>query len=166
MVKISDFRLSRPLDPEKGLSGTTASEGWIAPESKDENQSVSSSLDVFILGCFFHYVLSATSPSQKPLHPFGRTELNRENNIRDRSFLVYHSVWHPAEIEDEKAVDLIKKMIQWKENTRPNLHHVLSHPYFQSSTIKEYYPIHEFKKPGLCVIFNQQIFLNVMKYLL
>lgn len=157
VVKISDFRLSRPVDPKKNkdLSGTIASKGWIAPESCNENQLLHPSIDVFILGCFFYYVL--TGKEGNPLHPFGASDTSRITNITNPKFDVS---WSP--LDDPQAIDLLKRMIEYDETKRPNLFHVLNHPYFQKSSSKEFYPMYEYKKPGLCVIFNQELFLEVM----
>ena len=157
VVKITDFRLSRQVDPGgiQLLSGSVASAGWIAPESCKTNQRLHSSLDVFILGCFFHYVLNGQ-------HPFGTRDTERFGNILNPDFPVYRTeTWSPARIEDRQAVDLIKMMIQNDETKRPNLFQVLNHPFFQTTENKEFYPIYHYEKPGLCVIINQEIFLDV-----
>ncbi len=159
-VKITDFRLSRQLDPYKDLSGTVASEGWEAPESRREKQPLKKSLDVFILGCFYHYVLTGTGATEKkPTHPFGEGEYTRVANIPNSKNIVYKKNWKPVGI-DEKAVDLIKKMISFDEKDRPTLSQVLEDVYFKPST-RDYYPIYEHPKPGFCVIFNQENFTKV-----
>lgn len=160
VVKITDFRLSRQLDPDKDLSGTIASEGWIAPESTNKNQPVHSSLDVFILACFFHYILTGEESGlgRNPQHPFGSVENERLRRITNPEDSVYQSNWQPKGIRDPKAITLIKSMLARKETDRPDLSKVLQDPYFQA---KEYYQIYDFPKAGLCVIFNQENFLDV-----
>ncbi|XP_045025585.1 serine/threonine-protein kinase/endoribonuclease ire-1-like [Daphnia magna] len=76
VAKITDFRLTRKRDSfEKLLTGAAASQGWEAPESRNVEKVLSTKLDVFILGCFYHYVLISLSKKEdskkKPRHPFG-----------------------------------------------------------------------------------------------
>lgn len=164
-IKITDFRLSRILDPEKDLSGTVASEGWEAPESRRSKQPLHQSLDVFILGCFYHYVLTGTADDvdARPSHPFGDGEISRLLNIPTLHYPVYQAKWKPAHMQNELAIALIKRMIQFNEVQRPTLSEVLDDEYFQPSR-KEFYPIYGYEKPGLCVIFNQENFSKKTVY--
>lgn len=160
-VKITDFRLSRQLDLEKVLSGTVASDGWEAPESRREKQPLHQSLDVFILGCFYHYVLTGTDVvNSRPVHPFGNNEITRSLAIPNEKNRVYKKEWKPEGISNVKATELVKRMVQFNEKDRPTLSQILEHAYFQP-TAKEYYPIYTHDKPGLCVIFNQEFFTKV-----
>ena len=159
-IKITDFRLSRQLDPTKDLSGTVASEGWEAPESRREKQALQKSLDVFILGCFYHYVLTGTGEEKNPTHPFGDREMTRLANIPDPTNVVYKKSWEPKNVNNELAADLIKKMIRFEEKHRPTLSQVMEDVYFKPST-KDYYAIYDHPHPGLCVIFNQERFTGV-----
>lgn len=170
VIKITDFRLSRNAMYGGMLSGTVAVDGWEAPESRRWQQNLKPSLDVFILGCFFHYVVLAAqrldnpeyeekSKLETPLHPFNSNILN----IVNQNFGVYNSEWQSA-IKDQVVVLLIKKMLQYDESKRPTLTQVLEHQYFQTST-KELYPIYSYDKPGWCVIFSQEVFKKV-KFLL
>lgn len=157
-IKITDFRLTRQLDPSKDLSGSAASDGWEAPESKKEKQALRQSLDIFILGCFYHYLLTGTDQAEsKPRHPFGDSELTRLGKIPNLKTDVYQKKWTPKDIKDEKAIELIKKMIKYNESERPKLTEVLNHEYFKPAN-KDYYPIYDYPIPGLCVIFNQEHF--------
>lgn len=159
-IKITDFRLTRQLDPSKDLSGSAASDGWEAPESKKEKQALRQSLDIFILGCFYHYVLTGEIDSQ-PKHPFGDSELIRIVKIPDPKTDVYQKRWKPRDIKDEEAIDLITKMIKFNESERLKLSKVLDHSYFNPAS-KDYYPIYDYPIPGLCVIFNQEFFTSVI----
>lgn len=159
-IKITDFRLTRQLDPSKDLSGKVASDGWEAPESRNPNQPLRQSLDVFILGCFYYFVLTGTKRmGSTPSHPFGDGELSRVLNIPNVKYLVYQRNWRPkpSNINDEQACSLIKRMIEFKETERPTLTQVLDDEYFNPSK-REFYPIYNHAKPGLCVIFNQKCF--------
>ena len=161
-IKITDFRLSRQLDSGKDLSGTVASEGWEAPESRREKQPLHQSLDVFILGCFYHYVLTGTDDvNPSPIHPFGAGEFMRHLNITNSKYDVYKKEWIPKGINNNpKAIALVKRMVQFNEQDRPTLTQILEDPYFQPPT-REYYPIYTYDIPGLCVIFNQESFTKV-----
>ena len=160
-IKITDFRLSRPLDPDRDLSGTIASQGWIAPESLNAKQPLHPSLDVFIMGCFIHYVLTGDGYRKLPVHPFGLTEIQRSENVPNSKYLVYHEKWIPNGIVESDAIALLKRMLRFDERHRPTLSQVLEDSYFQRSA-KEFYPIYRHEKPGLCVIFNQEFFLDVI----
>ncbi|KZS21690.1 Uncharacterized protein APZ42_011691 [Daphnia magna] len=162
VVKITDFRLTRKRDPHKNepLSQTVASEGWKAPESGDLTKDLSTKLDVFILGCFYHYVLVALSKPNngKPRHPFG--DSMRTYNINDRDYFSKRELPFVSNDEEEaKVVDLIKKMLMFNEEDRPTLQQVLKDDYFEpSKDYKIYNDEDKSKKPGLCVIFNQEKF--------
>lgn len=146
------------MDLGKELSGTAASEGWEAPESRREKQPLHQSLDVFILGCFYYYVLTGTdNVDSSPTHPFGDSEVMRLANIPDSKNIVYKKNWNPMGVKNQKAMDLVKRMIQFNEKSRPSLSQILKDAYFQPSE-KECYPIYTYDKPGLCVIFNQEFF--------
>lgn len=167
VIKITDFRLSRNALYGGELSGTVASNGWEAPESRRWGQNLKSSLDVFILGCFFHYVIVADefnevkrSDEKKPsLHPFENTW----GKIINQSHPVYQPGWQPA-IINEAAKALIKNMLKFDESKRPSLSQVLEHSFFQTPTSKEFYPMYSYNKPGWCVIFNQENFKKVRCY--
>ena len=161
LVKITDFRLSRPLEVDAELSGTTASGGWVAPESRWEKYPLRQSLDVFILGCFYYYVLTGASKDSPACHPFGRNEMERLSNISAKTKCeVYKEKWQCKYVDDQKAVALIKKMIRFEEKDRASLSNVLADDYFKISN-RDYYPIYDYKIPGLCCIFNQEYFTAV-----
>ena len=150
IVVITDFRLARKRDPGKpaDLSGSAASEGWEAPESQIEGAELKKSLDVFILGCLYNYVLTGMETTGAlPKHPFGDGERERIQNIRAGKQIT-NNLFQPE-------TELIQSMISMDEGNRPTLEDVLKNPYFQPS---EDYNIYGYPKPGLCVIFNQQKF--------
>ncbi len=50
--------------------------------------------DVFLMGCYFYYVLTGG------IHPFGKNFDNRRKNIRDSQYGVYKtdsSAWNPLD---------------------------------------------------------------------
>lgn len=138
-IKLTGFRLTRQLDPKKKETNTgpITSELWRSPESK-AGLDLKCSLDVYVLGCFFHYVLTGTGDQKKPRHPF-----TFESDILKKDHQIYQSTWNPVDIKDEEAVKLMKSMIKFQEDQRPILSLVLQDPYFQSS--KDIYPIHGVK---------------------
>ncbi|XP_032777836.2 uncharacterized protein LOC116916657 isoform X3 [Daphnia magna] len=166
-VKITDFRLTRKLDLHKSSqsSGSAASEGWEAPESRKKEEDLNPKMDVFILGCFYHYVLIALSKNEvnkrKPRHPFGDDEFLRPRYITQENYSVYKGQlpFVPSDTEEERVVELMKKMLEFKEKDRPTLQEILENSYFKPcEDYKIYDNEDKTKKPGLCVIFNQKIF--------
>ncbi|KAK4020205.1 hypothetical protein OUZ56_002199 [Daphnia magna] len=159
VVKITDFRLTRKRDPstKEFLSGSAASQGWEAPESRNQKKELSTKLDVFILGCFYHYVMIALSKNEvnmtKPRHPFGDSELLRPENITNKNYSVYEGklpfVPNSTNEREKQVAELIKLMLKFKEDGRPTLDEVLENKYFKPT---EYYKIYDHVKPGLCVI--------------
>lgn len=134
-------------DSSKGDNGKTNDEddgrvgtiGWQAPElvalrnsglspliveTEEENQRNASSaklkgesVDVFSLGCIFHYVLIPCE------HPFGQW-FERENNIlNDKSDLSKLSSHYDA-------FDLISRMLNSNPTKRPTATQVYKHPFF------------------------------------
>jgi serine/threonine protein kinase len=144
-VKLSDFCLSKePKDmPVQTLNNMEESNTWIAPGlNQGETHSVKKyfAYDVFVLGCFFHFVLT------KGYHPFddvsenGEVQyiLNRKNrimNVEDTVYTVYCcETWaDPRLLEtNEQAVFLLKKMIKFNPDERYKLNEVLDSHYFLS----------------------------------
>ncbi|XP_057370245.1 uncharacterized protein LOC130691332 [Daphnia carinata] len=163
VVKITDFRLTRKHDLENTgkLSGSAASEGWEAPESTDVTKDLSTTLDVFILGCFYHYVLTAGTGDGKPKHPFGDTSSLRIRNLHNKDYSVYNKgLDFVLSDGNEDVVRLMELMLKFNESERPTLQAVLCSLYF--SPVKDYdiYNKRNEMKPGHCVIFNQQFFKN------
>ena len=161
MVKLSDFRGGKKLESDGTVdnSRTQGETSWIAPEMADSNALLTTAVDVFILGCFFHYVLSGVGK-----HPFGSKPPEWKKNIEDCNYQPKIAIPLPAADSDgpkmERLIDLIKKMLRRQPEQRPDLNQVLE--YFQTW---EYFPIYDGIKerirPGLCVIINQQIFHEV-----
>ena len=160
-VKITGFHLSRFLDAEPSFnsnSGGADQSGWITPESQDTTIVLDSSIDVFLLGCFFYYVLS-----KQHEHPFGRISVGEHNIVKGMQFNI-ESIKGKLAQENDNAADLILKMIQHKRQERISLQGVLKHPYFGIEQYYDLYPIAgNGNKPGLCVIFNQELFFQVSR---
>ena len=161
VVKLSDFRFGKPTPKVTKNSLTKSTSGWIAPEMNDTEAMLGPWTDVFILGCFFYYVLSGGD------HPFGRNidYPNRETNIINGKYSLDfwdHELSTFKNLTTQKFTDLIKDMTKKVAEERTNLSRVLQ--YFQSDT--GYFPLYQPNvdasvKPGLCVIINQLEFPNI-----
>ncbi|XP_059351835.1 caspase-8-like [Daphnia carinata] len=60
--------------------------------------------------------------------------------------------------QNEDLAKLIKSMLKFEESARPTLQEVLDNPYYNPSNDDDVYALDDYKIPGLCVIFNQQVF--------
>ena len=80
VIKLTDFQLTKNWKTNPDNSGSSGSDGWTAPESKGDKET--SETDVFILGCYFFYVLSSGK------HPFGGQieRMGRIGNSDDRVY--------------------------------------------------------------------------------
>ena len=120
---ISDFGLCKKLNPGKlsfsRRSGVAGTEGWIAPEMMTGMTSTTCSVDIFSLGCVFHFVLS------KGIHPFGAS-YKRQGNILSSAYDL------SALGGDCTAKSLIEKMISSDSKSRPTSIAILKHPLFWS----------------------------------
>jgi len=88
VIKLTDFQRSKSWINNSELSHTTTKEGWMAPESlKDDDtkpaQQTSKSLDAFLLGLYYYYVLSLGE------HPFGENPNNQLEGIVNPDHEVY-----------------------------------------------------------------------------
>ena len=164
VVKLSDFRFGKAALKDTKNSLTKASSGWIAPEMNDPKAMLGPWTDVFILGCFFYYVLSGGH------HPFGRNieQPNRETNIGNNKPKWYQHT-DDKNVMVEKYLELMKGMTSFDARDRPTTGQILRH--FDT---KDYYNIYpkiaapsdgskkpSATRPGLCVIFHQDKFDEV-----
>ncbi len=150
VIKLSDFRFGKQAQNDVQNSLTKSSSGWIAPEMNDPEAILGPWTDVFILGCFFYYVLSGGH------HPFGRNvdKPNREKNITDGKYA--SECWDVVKLSTGKFTDLIKDMTKHSAGERTSLSRVLQ--FFQNDA--GYFPLYapnvdQGVKPGLCAIVNQ-----------
>jgi hypothetical protein len=79
---------------------------------------------------------------------------------------VYCAAWNPSlEKQNEQANFLLKQMIKFDPNERCSLIQVLDSHYFLPD--EDYYKLYDIPgevKPGICVIFNQEIFDDVNNF--
>ncbi|XP_062560540.1 serine/threonine-protein kinase/endoribonuclease IRE1 isoform X2 [Armigeres subalbatus] len=127
---ISDFGLCKKLNYGKASfsrrSGVTGTDGWIAPEMQRGHRTTTS-VDIFSLGCVFHYVIS------KGYHPFG-DNLKRQANILSGEYDL--RTLHREEVPDNLSVlaeELISDMIATDQSKRPPALAVRNHPLFWSN---------------------------------
>ena len=177
VVKLSDFRFGKPAQKDPKNSLTKSESGWIAPEMNDSKAMLGPWTDVYILGCFFHYVLSGGN------HPFGcnTDNPNRKTNIINGKYS--SKCWNAEEfatfwkddskkkfefeftklLNDDyknKFTNLIRNMTKHAGGERTNLSRVLQ--FFQRDAAN--FPLYKNTnevKPGLCVIINQQEFPEI-----
>ncbi|XP_044759488.1 serine/threonine-protein kinase/endoribonuclease IRE1 [Coccinella septempunctata] len=127
---ISDFGLCKKL--QSGRSSFSASriegsEGWTAPEAlKKEPQRMTSSVDIFSLGCLFYYVLSEGK------HPFGDIVYRTANIATGKPCDLQSLKGRNWEVNTQLC--LIKSMISKNPKERPNCSAILSHPMFWDTT--------------------------------
>jgi len=118
---ISDFGLCKRLKTGRmsfsRRSGVAGTEGWIAPEMMRNDRSNTCAVDVFSLGCVYHFVLT------KGKHPFGES-FHRQGNILSGK----HDLRRLD--GDLTARSLVEAMIQAEPSDRPTTQAVLRHPLF------------------------------------
>jgi serine/threonine protein kinase len=164
LIKLSDFRMSKNPVECPSVSGTTGSKGWTYPNLP--NTEVDSSTyqrgDVFILGCFFHYVLTNGK------HPFDDNSDTRRNNINNSKYFVYRDNWNPKDPNiGKEAIALLKDMIKFQLKDICTLDEIFRSRYFSPVNFYQLYDLPlPIVKPGLCVIINQEIFETVINFLL
>ena len=170
-VKLSDFCLSKkPKDMPEQSFEFDFTKKWIAlapglEKGKEHTLDEYFAYDVFCLGTFFYFVLT------KGDHPFDNVSENvsidkipkqREERIFDENDEVYSGAWKSRLQEtNEQAVFLLKQMIKFNPDERYKLNQVLDSHYFLSEDYYQLYDKPGGVKPGLCIIFNQEIFDDV-----
>ncbi|GFU30960.1 hypothetical protein NPIL_601761 [Nephila pilipes] len=120
---ISDFGMCKKLVDGRisfsKRSGTTGTEGWIAPEMLLGEKRTTRSVDTFSLGLVFYYVLSEGK------HPFG-DPVRRQGNILNEEY----SLNDLDEKKYPEAFYLIEHMIKNNAAERPSIAAILKHPFF------------------------------------
>ncbi|GFY42242.1 hypothetical protein TNIN_97411 [Trichonephila inaurata madagascariensis] len=120
---ISDFGMCKKLANGRisfsKKSGTTGTEGWIAPEMLLGEKRTTRSVDTFSLGLVFYYVLSNGK------HPFG-DPVRRQGNILNEEY----SLDDLDETKYPEAFYLIEHMIKNNAAERPSIAAILKHPFF------------------------------------
>lgn len=86
-IKLIDFQLSKDINEKQQNTGTLNKDGWVAPESFDDNANLDNKVDAFIMGCYYFYVLSDGK------HPFGNRVVDQRARINEKKDAVYQSNW-------------------------------------------------------------------------
>ncbi|KFM77472.1 Serine/threonine-protein kinase/endoribonuclease IRE1, partial [Stegodyphus mimosarum] len=122
---ISDFGMCKKLANGRisfsKRSGTTGTEGWIAPEMLQGGERTTCAVDTFSLGLVFYYVLTGGK------HPFG-DPVRRQGNILNQEYCL-------DDLDEKKfpeAYYLIERMITHNALERPPVVAILKHPIFWS----------------------------------
>ncbi|XP_055641091.1 serine/threonine-protein kinase/endoribonuclease IRE1 [Toxorhynchites rutilus septentrionalis] len=127
---ISDFGLCKKLNYGKASfsrrSGVTGTDGWIAPEMQRGHRTTTS-VDIFSLGCVFHYVITNGQ------HPFGDNLKRQANILSDEYDLrTLHKEGVPSKLST-LAEELIADMISTDQSERPPAAAIRNHPLFWSN---------------------------------
>jgi len=160
VVKLSDFLFSKSIMNEwdQQQSNRPFPSGWTAPEIEKQGDNLGPWTDVFILACFFYYILSGGH------HPYGKRKAknvpNRSTNIKNKEYC-----W-PKLKNDNKFTLLIKNMTKFAAEDRTSLSQVLQHFQRDAGYFPLYKGVNNVNKPGLCVIINQKEFPKMSKVLL
>lgn len=91
LIKLTDFQRYKNMTENLENTGTLNSEGWDAPENfPNSEEELSSKTDVFILGCYYFYVLSGGN------HPFGSDAVDRQGmkGIKWKDNGIYRNDWN------------------------------------------------------------------------
>jgi serine/threonine protein kinase len=159
VVKLSDFRFGKSImKKEDKEQSNRPIRGWPAPEmlSPSEKDKLGPWTDVFILGCFFYYVLSG-------VHPFGKKGSGntavRSTNIKNGT---YSSDCWTRNLVTDKFTILIKNMTKRATEDRTSLSQVLQHFQRDAGDFPLYKALDKVR-PGLCVIINQKEFPAISK---
>lgn len=176
-IKISDFRISKTFVKQLENTNPHVKDGWIAPESKTLKIYLENSLDVFVLGTYYCYVLFGGR------HPFERTKMNEKTpdylmmDIRNEYHSIYKDfsgtfkrnydakIWREGdmELQTDNAIALIQEMIKFQPQDRILSNNILKHPFFQPGNT--FYDIYDNGKiPGLALILSQEKFENKVTY--
>ena len=122
-IKLGDFGLCKKLKEGKRSlsrgSGATGSPGWAAPEMQRKKTSINLLVDIFSLGCVFHYFITNGG------HPFGEQDDRVGNISRNNHDL---TVLEAMNLFEERH--LIFQMISQQPVKRPPPYALLAHPMF------------------------------------
>lgn len=124
-VKLADYG-NYNKTKKKNVSAATENFSWNTPELYNTDKpDYNNSDDIFCFGCVFGYVLSGG------YHPFGDSDL-RAGRTRKDEFNI-----REEKIKDMDAINLIKEMIAYEQNSRPSAQEILKRPYFDTDTKKK-----------------------------
>ncbi|CAI9110381.1 OLC1v1010390C1 [Oldenlandia corymbosa var. corymbosa] len=114
-LKLSDMGLTKK-ECSKGILG--GSGGWIAPETLSQQQ-VTSASDVHNFAAVAYYCISVGE------HPYGKTEEQRQEKMKDREEADLSKV-----INFPDLFDVLNGMLKAEPAERPNTTSAIQHPFF------------------------------------
>mmetsp|Transcript_32082 Transcript_32082/g.49056 ORF Transcript_32082/g.49056 Transcript_32082/m.49056 type:complete len:189 (-) Transcript_32082:447-1013(-) len=138
-VKISDMGLSKQLNTEMESYHTEAVKGSIGWQPSEvilneadyvfKNTHKTQKVDVFSLGCIFHYLLSRGE------HPFG-TRIERESNITKGAYTLDKVAPSLVKERVEEFENMISLMLKQDPKLRSKISKILNHVFFWSNDKK------------------------------
>lgn len=156
VMKVADFGMSRIVPEDKNhltrtktndgyslILGPFGTDGWIAPEILNGEQTYTKSADVFALGLIFAFTLN------EGRHPFEidafkdeETELETRKRIVDRNERIKNNepiipLIDDLKDEDRSALKLIQSMIEPNPIKRPSSSKILLNQYFKSIILRD-----------------------------
>lgn len=128
LVKLTDFGLSKVLDPDRSIVSKSTIEigtdGWGSPEHYMNETEMSKKSDIYSGGLLFYFVLS------KGDHVFGNDFSYWKRRIIE-GFRIDLSRLQCRNVH--QARDLISHMLSRDQHKRPTAEQILTHPYFTSN---------------------------------
>jgi serine/threonine protein kinase len=125
---LSDFDLSKLSEEPSSHKVKCGTEGWSAPELWGQ-ETRSTAVDIFSLGCVFHFILTGGHPFGEILHLKGCQDniMSREYEPTFAELYEHHSA-HQASM----AEDLIRRMICSNAADRIQSQKIKEHPFLWS----------------------------------
>ncbi|XP_064392604.1 serine/threonine-protein kinase/endoribonuclease IRE2-like [Halichondria panicea] len=127
---ISDFDLGHITGTESKHKTNYGTMGWVAPELWGKEKRLPA-VDIFSMGCVFYYALT------RGKHPFGAiTTKSERKECQDKILGMMSPILEDNELQLEhmfmkvQAKDLIKLMLTFNGEERPDASEVLDHPFF------------------------------------
>ena len=117
MIKLTDFSLRRVVRDQ--ITQFAFTEGWMSPF--DARDPVSTSFDIFPLGCLFVFTVSNGT------HPFGTDPVSAISNRQPMSLTLCQI---ESSILSAKLLDLIDQMLDYEVDKRPSTSQVLGNSIF------------------------------------
>ncbi len=155
LIKLTDLYYCKDVTQNPENSRTWFQ--WCAPEMTRKGSVLDAKTDIFVLGCFYFYVLSVRD-AKCPVE-LSTNLLTREPELKD----AHGADWN--NLEQGSPTELIKKMIKEKPEDRPTINQI-KEEYFELrrddslSMNDQVYDMYDKGTPGLCVIINQIEFKN------
>ena len=129
-VKLADFGISKQKKYGKkvfSVTGNKGTPGYISPELLDTGIPSFQS-DVWALGAVVYFIAS------KGDHPYYIDDINREFvDVLVRKLQVSPKI---GDLPDWSAADLVRSLMAFEPEKRPNIFLVLLHPYFSAANEK------------------------------